>query len=143
MSAVGHFRPICASRAKSASLAADMRQFGEVPVPDMVPSTGWRGARHPRPRRFCSPRLSSSLSEPNLPFMEDSMARLLALLVAVYCFFQSGFVFADAASKQLVGSWKLTSWTIQIVGGDASEPFGPNPKGRALFTPDGYAAFII
>ena len=71
------------------------------------------------------------------------MARLVALLVALYCYFPSGPVFADDASKQLVGSWKLTSWTIQIVGGDATEPFGPNPKGRALFTPDGFAAFII
>jgi len=71
------------------------------------------------------------------------MARLLALLVAIYCQFQSGLVFADDASKLLVGSWKLTSWTIQIVGGDASEPFGPDPKGRAVFTPDGYVAFII
>jgi hypothetical protein len=57
-------------------------------------------------------------------------------------YFSSGPVLADDASR-LVGSWKLSSWTIQIVGGDASEPFGPNPKGRALFTPDGFAAFII
>jgi hypothetical protein len=71
------------------------------------------------------------------------MARLVALLVAFHCYFQSGLVFADDASKLLVGSWKLTSWTIQIVGGDATEPFGPNPKGRALFTSDGYAAFIV
>ena len=71
------------------------------------------------------------------------MARLLALLVAFYCCSQSGLVFADDASKLLVGSWKLTSWTIQIVGGDSSEPFGPNPKGRAVFTPDGYATFVI
>ncbi|PAY05295.1 hypothetical protein CK489_32510 [Bradyrhizobium sp. UFLA03-84] len=71
------------------------------------------------------------------------MARLIALLVAFHCYFQSEFVYADDASKLLVGSWKLTSWTIQIVGGDATEPFGPNPKGRALFTSDGYAVFII
>jgi hypothetical protein len=71
------------------------------------------------------------------------MARLLALLVAFHCYFQSGLAFADDASKLLVGSWKLTSWTIQIVGGDATEPFGPNPRGRAVFTPDGYVVFII
>jgi Lipocalin-like domain len=71
------------------------------------------------------------------------MARFLALLVAVYFHFQPGLVFADDTSKLLVGSWKLTSWTIQIVGGDSTEPFGPNPKGRAVFTPNGYAAFII
>src|SRR4051812_16919193 len=71
------------------------------------------------------------------------MARLVVLLVAFCCYFPSGPVFADDASKHLVGSWKLTSWTIQIVGGEATEPFGPNPKGRAAFTPDGYATFII
>lgn len=71
------------------------------------------------------------------------MPRLVALFVALYCYFPSGPAFADDASKLLVGSWKLTSWTIQIVGGDATEPFGPNPKGRAAFTPDGYAVFII
>ena len=70
------------------------------------------------------------------------MARFVALLVALCGYFSSGPVLADDASR-LVGSWKLSSWTIQIVGGDASEPFGPNPKGRALFTPDGFAAFII
>jgi len=63
------------------------------------------------------------------------MARLVALLVAFCCYFPFGPVFAGGTSKQLVGSWKLISWTIQIVGGDATEPFGPNPKGRALFTP--------
>ncbi|WP_407194574.1 lipocalin-like domain-containing protein [Bradyrhizobium sp. STM 3566] len=68
---------------------------------------------------------------------------LVALLIAFCCYFPSGPVFADDTSKQLVGSWKLTSWTIQIVGGDATEPFGPNPKARALFTPDGFAAFMI
>jgi hypothetical protein len=46
-------------------------------------------------------------------------------------------------AKQLVGSWKLNSWVIQIIGGEATEPFGPNPKGRAVFTSDGHAAFII
>jgi hypothetical protein len=50
---------------------------------------------------------------------------------------------ADEIAKQLIGSWKLSSWTIQIVGGEATEPFGPNPKGRAVFTPDGYVAFLI
>jgi len=71
------------------------------------------------------------------------MVRLVALLVALCCCFPYRPGFADEESKQLVGSWRLTSWTIQIVGGDATEPFGPDPKGRALFTPDGYVAFII
>ena len=71
------------------------------------------------------------------------MARFLAFAAAVYCYVQPGLAFADDAAKLLVGSWKLNSWTIQIIGGDAREPFGPNPKGRALFTPDGFSAFMI
>src|SRR4029077_17419915 len=78
-----------------------------------------------------------------LPFTGNDLLRLIAFALAAYVYLQSGFVFADDGAKLLVGSWKLTSWTIQIVGGDATEPFGPNPKGRALFTPDGFAAFII
>ena len=67
----------------------------------------------------------------------------IAFAFAAYCYLQSGFAMADEAAKQLVGSWRLTSWVIRIVGGDATEPFGSNPKGRALLTSDGYAAFII
>src|SRR4051812_35388720 len=92
---------------------------------------------------FDRPSYPGHCRSPTCHSWENSMARLVALLVALYCYFQFGPVFADDTSKQLVGSWKLTSWTIQIVGGDATEPFGPHPKGRALFTPDGYAAFII
>jgi hypothetical protein len=71
------------------------------------------------------------------------MMRFLALAACVYCYFQPGLAFAEDVAKQLAGSWKLTSWTIQVVGGERTEPFGPNPKGRAVFTPDGYVSFII
>lgn len=71
------------------------------------------------------------------------MVRIFAGVFAAFCYLQPGFVFADDAAKQLTGSWKLRSWTIQIVGGELTEPMGPNPKGRAVFTPDGYVAFII
>jgi Lipocalin-like domain len=71
------------------------------------------------------------------------MVRLFALAVAVYCYLQAGLTFAEDTATQLAGSWKLTSWTIQIIGGDVTEPFGPNPKGRAVFTPGGYVAFLI
>ena len=69
--------------------------------------------------------------------------RFFALAVVAYCYFAPGLAFAQDIARQLAGSWKLTSWTIQIIGGDVTEPFGRNPKGRALITPDGYAAFVI
>jgi hypothetical protein len=71
------------------------------------------------------------------------MVRLVAFALAAWCCLQPGFPLAEDTAKQLTGSWKLSSWTIQIIGGEASEPFGPNPKGRAVFTPDGYVAFVI
>ena len=71
------------------------------------------------------------------------MARLVAFALATYCYLQPGLALAQDAAKQLAGSWKLNSWTIQIIGGEVREPFGPNPKGRAVFAPDGYVAFVI
>ena len=57
-----------------------------------------------------------------LPFGENNMLRLIAFALAAYCYLQSGFAMADEAAKQLVGSWRLTSWVIQVVGGEATEP---------------------
>ena len=71
------------------------------------------------------------------------MVRVLAFALAAYCYLQPGLAAAEDTAKQLAGSWKLNSWTIQIIGGEVTEPFGPNPKGRAAFTPDEYVAFII
>ena len=69
--------------------------------------------------------------------------RFVAFALAAYCCLQPGLVFGQDAAKQLVGSWKLTSWTIQVIDGEATQPFGPNPKGRAVFTLDGFSAFMI
>ncbi len=71
------------------------------------------------------------------------MARLVAFVLAAYFCLQPAPTLAEDAAKQLVGSWRLISWTIQIVGGEATEPFGPNPKGRAMFTPDEHVTFVI
>ncbi len=58
-------------------------------------------------------------------------------------YLQPVLAFAEDTARQLAGSWKLNSWTIQVIGGEVTEPFGPNPKGRAVFTPGGYVAFVI
>jgi hypothetical protein len=71
------------------------------------------------------------------------MVRLLAFALVAYCYLQTGLALAEDTARQLAGSWTLNSFTIQIVGGEATEPFGPNPKGRAVFTPDGYVTFLI
>jgi hypothetical protein len=72
------------------------------------------------------------------------MVRLVALAFSAYCYLQPSFARADDAAKQLVGSWKLSSWVIQVIGEQqATEPFGPNPKGRLVIAPDGYMVGII
>jgi hypothetical protein len=50
---------------------------------------------------------------------------------------------ADDVSKQLIGSWKLTDWVLQVVGEGTREPFGPSPKGRLVMTPEGHWMVII
>ena len=47
-------------------------------------------------------------------------------------------VLADDVAKQLVGTWKLTGWVVQVIGEGTREPFGPEPKGRLIMTQDGY-----
>ena len=39
---------------------------------------------------------------------------------------------------QLVGGWRLVSYTETPHGGEASHPLGDNPLGTILYTPDGY-----
>jgi hypothetical protein len=70
------------------------------------------------------------------------LARLLAIALTAYCFLQPRLALAEDTARQLAGSWKLTSWTIQVIGEEATEPF-PNPKGRAVFASDGYVVFVI
>ena len=50
----------------------------------------------------------------------------------------------DDAAKQVVGTWQLSAWTVQVVGEPGSrEPYGPNPKGRLVLTPRGHWIIII
>ena len=95
-----------------------------------------------RTLRLVSPWLFWPLSKCHLSW-RGNMVRLLALALAAYCYLQPELALAEDTAKQLAGSWKLNSWTIQIIGGEVTEPFGPNPKGRAVFTPDGFSAFMI
>ena len=71
------------------------------------------------------------------------MKRILALVFATCCLFRIGFSFAEDAAKQLAGTWKVVSLITKFDGGDAVEPFGPNPKGRLVLTPDGRWIIIL
>src|SRR3977135_1552537 len=70
---------------------------------------------------------------------DENMVRFVAFAVAAYCYLQPALAHAQDTVRQLAGSWKLNSWTIQVIGGEATEPFGPNPKGA----PHGEVAVLI
>ena len=71
------------------------------------------------------------------------MKWILALVFATCCLSWTGFSFADDAAKQLAGTWKVVSLLTKFDGGDTVEPFGPNPKGRLVLTPEGVWIIIL
>src|SRR5262245_2091164 len=71
------------------------------------------------------------------------MTRILAPGVAICCLFRAGLLFAGDAPEQLAGTWKVVSLITKFDGGDAVEPFGPNPKGRLVLTPEGQWIIIL
>ena len=50
---------------------------------------------------------------------------------------------ADEGAQQLVGTWKLTSWVVQVIGENSREPFGPGAKGRLVITAEGHWITIL
>jgi hypothetical protein len=42
----------------------------------------------------------------------------------------------------IVGAWSLVSVTADLANGSKSEPFGADPKGIIIFTPDGHFALF-
>lgn len=60
-----------------------------------------------------------------------------------------GFLCAGPAGAQqksvkdeIVGAWSLVAVTAELANGNAAEPFGANPKGTIIFTPDGHFALV-
>jgi hypothetical protein len=45
-----------------------------------------------------------------------------------------------AIASQLVGVWRLVSYTDEQEGRDNSFPFGPEPEGFLIYTPDGFVS---
>ena len=43
---------------------------------------------------------------------------------------------------EIVGAWSLVAVTAELANGNSAEPFGANPKGTIIFTPDGHFALF-
>ncbi|KAG9721025.1 hypothetical protein KCU73_g14369, partial [Aureobasidium melanogenum] len=50
---------------------------------------------------------------------------------------------SETLRKQLIGAWKLVSWTIEEESGKKSYPFGENVQGIIMYTPDGFMSAQI
>jgi hypothetical protein len=46
----------------------------------------------------------------------------------------------EAMASQLVGVWRLMSYTDEQEGNEDSFPFGPEPEGFLIYTPDGFVS---
>ena len=64
------------------------------------------------------------------------MRSIIATVLAASCSIWPGYSFAVDSAAQLVGTWKVVAWHTKFNGGDIVEPYGPNPKGRLVLTPD-------
>jgi hypothetical protein len=51
--------------------------------------------------------------------------------------------FANELAKQLVGSWRVKTLTIQIVGEEPTQPFGAEPKGGIVITDNGRFTAVV
>jgi hypothetical protein len=43
-------------------------------------------------------------------------------------------------ASQLVGVWRLVSYTVEQMGHEDRFPFGPEPEGFLIYTPDGFVS---
>jgi hypothetical protein len=75
--------------------------------------------------------------------VKETVMRRAVLLWAFIWSLQPHFALADDAAKQITGTWRLTSMLTRFDGGDAIQPYGSDPKGRLVITPDGYWIIII
>ena len=72
-----------------------------------------------------------------------SRALLASMALIISCSLLTPVAFADEVQKQLVGTWRLTAWSVQVIGEMSREPYGPNPKGRLVITPEGHWIIVL
>lgn len=75
--------------------------------------------------------------------LKGALGSAVTTLLTGWCLLLTTAAFADDTGKQLAGTWKLTAWTLQVIGEDTREPFGSNPKGRLVLTPESHWMVII
>ncbi len=47
---------------------------------------------------------------------------------------------SGSVASQLVGVWRLVSYTVEQAGHEDRFPFGPEPEGFLIYTPDGFVS---
>jgi Lipocalin-like domain len=69
--------------------------------------------------------------------------RCLVMLLAI--FFARAALAEEDTSARLLGSWRLISFQLKVVGeeGEPKDIFGPNPIGRIIFSPEHHVVVFI
>jgi hypothetical protein len=66
--------------------------------------------------------------------------------VLAFCFVAVSIGVADTQQRSIkddiVGAWSLVAVSAELADGSKGEPFGTNPKGIIIFTPDGHFALF-
>jgi len=70
--------------------------------------------------------------------MATTRTTAFAIAASLACTFAS----AQSLSQQIVGTWLATSQYVDQ-GGKKVEPFGPDPKGMAVYTADGHFILVL
>src|SRR5262245_4447319 len=71
----------------------------------------------------------------------DSMIRV-AILVILAAAISPANAQQKPIKDEIVGAWSLVAVTAELANGTSAEPFGANPKGTIIFTPDGHFALF-
>jgi hypothetical protein len=75
--------------------------------------------------------------------MRLAVALVLMMLPAGFTAFDARAGSSDDDSDDLVGIWKLQSFSLQVLGEQPKEVFGPHPIGYLIFTVEGRMMTII
>jgi hypothetical protein len=66
----------------------------------------------------------------------------LSILVILACIIGPANAEQRPIKDEIVGAWSLVAVTAELANGTSAEPFGGNPKGTIIFTPDGHFALF-
>ena len=72
----------------------------------------------------------------------NSKRTRLAIVVILGSMIGPAYAEQKSIKDEIVGAWSLVAVTAELANGTRTEPFGTNPRGTIIFTPDGRFALF-